>query len=110
MRGTSELKRFIEHSKKDPALAAQLAQFGVEQWGDEHLPVDIDIAKVIELAQDRGYNFDQSDVLKSQCEHLHSFWMLEMENSFVARRFMARIQLRIDQASTETQEIDDYRY
>ena len=110
MRGTSELKRFIEHTKKDPALAAQLAQFGVEQWGDEHLPVDIDIAKVIELAQDRGYNFDQSDVLKSQCEHLHSFWMFEMENSFVARRFMARIQLRIDQASTETQEIDDYRY
>ena len=71
MRGTSELKRFIEHSKKDPALAAQFVQFGVEQWGDEHLPVDIDIAKVIELAQDRGYNFDQSDVLKSQCEHLH---------------------------------------
>ena len=110
MRGTSELKRFIEHSKNDPALAAQLAQSVVEQWGDEHLPVDIDIAKVIELAQDRGYNFDQSDVLKSQCEHLHSFLMFEMENSFVARRFMARIQLRIDQASTETQEIDDYRY
>ena len=64
MRGTIELKRFIEHTKKDPALAAQLAQFGVEQWGDEHLPVDIDIAKVIELAQDHGYDFDQSDVLE----------------------------------------------
>ena len=36
--------------------------------------------------------------------------MFEMENSFVARRFMARIQLRIDRASTETQEIDYYRY
>ncbi|WP_158217018.1 Nif11-like leader peptide family natural product precursor [Synechococcus sp. 8F6] len=108
MNGASELKRFIEHKKKDPALAAQLAQFGVDQWGEAHLPLDIDIHKLIELARLHGFHFDESDVFKSQCEHLQSFWMFEMENSFVARRYMARIQLHIDKGNTRLSEIDYY--
>ena len=108
MSGVSELKRFIEHTKKDPALAAQLAQFGVDQWGEAHLPLDIDIHKLIELARLHGFHFDESDVFKSQCEHLQSFWMFEMENSFVARRYMARIQLHIDKGNTRLSEIDYY--
>ena len=108
MSGVSELKRFIEHTRKDSALAAQLAQFGVDQWAAAHLPLDIDIQKVIELARLHGYHFDESDVFKSQCEHLQSFWMFEMENSFVARRYMARIQLHIDKGNTRLSEIDYY--
>ena len=108
MNGARELKRFIEHTKKDPALAAQLAQFGVDQWGEAHLPLDIDIHKLIELARLHGFHFDESDVFKSQCEHLQSFWMFEMENSFVARRYMARIQLHIDKGNTRLSEIDYY--
>ena len=108
MNGASELKRFIEHTIKDPALAAQLAQFGVDQWGEAHLPLDIDIHKLIELARLHGFHFDESDVFKSQCEHLQSFWMFEMENSFVARRYMARIQLHIDKGNTRLSEIDYY--
>jgi hypothetical protein len=110
MSGASELKRFIDHTKKDPELAAKLAQFGVDQWGEAHLPLDIDIHKVIELARLHGYQFDQNDVFKSQCEHLQSFWMFEMENSFVARRYMARIQLRIDRGTTPLPAIDYYTY
>jgi len=110
MSGASELKRFIERTKQDLALAAELAHFGVEKWGDAHLPLDIDIQKVIELAHLHGYHFDQSDVFRSQCEHLQSFWMFEMENSFVARRYMARIQLRIDQGRTQLPVIDYYNY
>jgi hypothetical protein len=108
MNGESELKRFIEHTKKDPALATKLANFGVEKWGEAHLPLDIDISKVIELARLHGYHFDQSDVFRSQCEHLQSFWMFEMENSFVARRYMASIQLQIDRGSTRFPTIDYY--
>jgi hypothetical protein len=110
MNGESELKRFIEHTKKDPALATKLANFGVEKWGEAHLPLDIDISKVIELARLHGYHFDQSDVFRSQCEHLQTFWMFEMENSFVARRYMARIQLRIDRGTTPPPAIDYYTY
>jgi len=108
MNGASELKRFIEHTKKDQALAAQLAQFGVDQWGEAHLPLDIDIHKLIELARLHGFHFDESDVFKSQCEHLQSFWMFEMENSFVARRYMARIQLHIDKGNTRLSETGYY--
>ena len=108
MSGVSELKRFIEHTKNDPALAAQLAQFGVDQWGEAHLPLDIDIDKVIELAQLHGYHFDESDVFKSQCEHLQSFWMFEMENSFVARRYMTRIQRHIYKGNRRLPDIDYY--
>jgi hypothetical protein len=110
MNGTSELKRFIEHSKRDRELAAELASFGVEKWGDSHLPLDINIPKVIELAQGHGYHFDQCDVLESQCEHLQAFWMFEMENSFVARRYMARIQLTIHHGSKQLPAIDYYNY
>jgi hypothetical protein len=110
MSGASELKRFIEHTKKDPELAAKLAQFSVEKWGESHLPLDIDIPEVIELARRRGYHFDNGDVIKSQCEHLQSFWMFEMENSFVARRYMARIQLRIDQGGAQPPAIDYYKH
>jgi hypothetical protein len=110
MSGASELKRFIENTKKDPKLAAQLAQFSVEKWGEAHLPLDIDIHEVIELARRHDYHFDQGDVFKSQCEHLQSFWMFEMENSFVARRYMARIQLRIDQGGAQLSAIDYYNH
>jgi hypothetical protein len=109
MSGTGELKRFIEHAKNEPGLSEQLAEFGVDQWGDAHLPLDIDIGKVIELARATGYHFEQSDVFSSQCERLQSFGMFEMENSFVARRYMARIQLRIDRGGTPLPAIDYYR-
>lgn len=110
MSGESDLKRFIEHTKRDPELARQLAQFGVEKWGDAHLPLDIDISKVIELARSHGYHFDHSDVFRSQCEQLQSFWMFEMENSFVARRYMSRIQLRIHRGRIQLPGIDYYKY
>lgn len=108
MSGANELKRFIEHTKIDPVLAAQLAQFGVDKWGEAHLPLDIDIHKVIKLARLYGYHFEENDVFKSQCEHLQSFWMFEMDNSFVARRYMSRIQLHIDRGNTRLSDIDYY--
>ena len=100
----------LKTRKRIQNLPHKLAQFSVEKWGEAHLPLDIDIHEVIELARRHDYHFDQGDVFKSQCEHLQSFWMFEMENSFVARRYMARIQLRIDQGGAQLSAIDYYNH
>ena len=110
MNGENELKRFIERCKSDPELFNQLSEFSVEKWGEEHLPLDVNIEKLIELSCRYKYYFDKSDIVTSQCKHLHSFWMFEMENSFVARRYLARIQLQINQGPTTLKGIDYYSY
>jgi len=110
MNGENELKRFIQRCKSDPELFKQLSEFGVEKWGEEHLPLDIDIDKIIELASRNEYYFDKADIFTCQCKQLQNFWMFEMENSFVARRYLARIQFQISHGDSTLPGIDCYRY
>ena len=110
MNGENELKRFIERCKSDPELFKQLSEFDVEKWGEEHLPLDVNTDKLIELAGRYEYYFDKTDIVASQCKQLQNFWMFEMENSFVARRYLARIQFQINQGPATLKGIDYYSY
>jgi len=109
MSGEEQLRQFITRSKQDPVISQELADCAVEKWGDAHLPLDIDLNKVIQLADRYGYRFDRSDVIRSQCQHLQEFALFEMNNAFVARRFLARIQCTVEPASTRWAAIDYYR-
>lgn len=110
MTGLSDLERFIEFAKADPDVSAQLSDCSVEKWGDAHLPLDIDLDKVIQLAARLGFTFERSDVISSQCKHLQEFSLFEMENSFVARRYLARVQMQLGRGGVVIPEIDYYRY
>ena len=96
MNGAEQLTAFLTRVRSDTELQKQLAAFHVEQWGDAHLPLDIDLDAVIALAAETGFHFDRADVVASQCSHLERFASFEMENAVVARRYLARIQLQVD--------------
>jgi len=89
------VKDFIAQAKQDPLLRSKLADCALDQWGDAHTPLDIDHAKVIEVARDAGYVISLSDIIAAQCEQLDNFWTFEMNNSFVARRCIAKIQMNL---------------
>jgi len=89
------VKDFIAKAKEDPLLRAQLAECSLDQWGDAHTPLDIDHGKVIQIAQGAGYKISLADIIAAQCEQLDKFWTFEMNNSFVARRCIAKIQIHI---------------
>lgn len=110
MAGWRDLERFIERAKGDPDVASQLSDCSVDQWGDSHLPLDIDLQRVIDLAAGYGYLFERSDVIASQCRHLQDFSLFEMENSFVARRYLSRIQMQLERDGALLPGIDYYRY
>ena len=89
MNGSEQLTAFLARVRSDTELQQQLVAFRVEQWGDAHLPLDIDLDAVIALASDIGFHFDRADV--------------------VARRYMARIQLQVDRGGEPEAPISYYR-
>ena len=91
----TELESFIAEARQNPDLQAQLKDCSLEKWGDHHTPLDVDTSKVIEVAKRAGFNLSEADILLAQCQQLDSFWRFEMENAFVARRTLARIQIQI---------------
>ena len=109
MNGVEQLTAFLARVRSDAELQQQLAAFHVELWGDAHLPLDIDLDAVIALASEIGFHFDRADVVASQCRHLERFASFEMENSVVARRYLARIQLQIDRGGEPEAPIHYYR-
>lgn len=89
------LKSFIEKAKQDARLREKLDSCSVESWGDSHTPIDVDPLKVIEVALGEGYLITVGDIIKAQCQQLEQFWEYEMENSFVARRSLAKLQMTV---------------
>ena len=110
MTGAEQLTAFLARVRSDAELQQQLAEFRVELWGDAHLPLDIDLEAVIALAAEIGFKFDRADVVASQCSHLEQFASFEMENSVVARRYLARIQLQVDRGGQPEEPLSYYRY
>ena len=104
---TSQLKDFILAARQNPALREKLEGCSIDQWGDSHTPLDVDPYKVIDVAQGAGYMITLQDIFKAQCEQLTQFWRFEMENSFVARRSLAKLQLSL---SDESGSVDYYTY
>ena len=109
MTGAEQLTAFLSRVRADAELKQQLAAFHVERWGDAHLPLDIDLDAVIALASEIGFHFDRADVVVSQCRQLERFASFEMENSVVARRYLARIQLQVDRGGKPDQPLSYYR-
>ena len=109
MTGAEQLTAFLSRVRADAELQQQLAAFHVERWGDAHLPLDIDLDAVIALASEIGFHFDRADVVVSQCRQLERFASFEMENSVVARRYLARIQLQVDWGGKPDQPLSYYR-
>ncbi|WP_236069812.1 Nif11-like leader peptide family natural product precursor [Prochlorococcus marinus] len=91
----NELEAFIAEARRNPNLQAQLKDCALEKWGDQHTPLDVDTAKVIEVAKRAGFHVSEADICLAQCQQLNNFWRFEMENAFVARRTLARIQMQI---------------
>lgn len=104
---TSQLKEFILEARQNPILREKLEGCSVDQWGDSHTPLDVDPYKVIDVARGAGYVITLQDIFKAQCEQLAQFWRFEMENSFVARRSLAKLQLSL---SDESGSVDYYTY
>ncbi|ABM79532.1 Hypothetical protein P9303_28021 [Prochlorococcus marinus str. MIT 9303] len=95
MEHMNELEAFIAEARRNPNLQAQLKDCALEKWGDQHTPLDVDTAKVIEVAKRAGFHVSEADICLAQCQQLNNFWRFEMENAFVARRTLARIQMQI---------------
>ena len=91
----NELEAFIAEARQNLDLQAQLKDCSLEQWGESHTPLDVDPLKVIEVAKRAGFNISEADIVLAQCQQLNNFWRFEMENAFVARRSLARIQMQI---------------
>ncbi len=91
----TELETFIAEARQNPELQVQLSDCSLEKWGESHTPLDVDTSKVIEVAKRAGFNISESDIFFAQCQQLNDFWRFEMENAFVARRTLARIQMQI---------------
>ena len=91
----NELEAFIAKARQNPELQAQLKDCSLEKWGDQHTPLDVDPSKVIEVAKRAGFTISEADILLAQCQQLNNFWRFEMENAFVARRSLARIQMQV---------------
>ena len=108
MSGQKQLLAFLSKVRSDVQLQQQLAEFRVEQWGDTHLPLDIDLDAVISLASASGFHFDRADVVVCQCRQLERFASFEMENAVVARRYLARIQMQVDRGGTPEEPLSYY--
>jgi len=108
MSGQKQLLAFLCRVRSDVKLQQQLVAFRVEQWGDTHLPLDIDLDAVIALAAETGFYFDRADVVVSQCRQLEHFASFEMENAVVARRYLARIQMQVDRGGKPEEPLSYY--
>ena len=96
---TSELESFIAKARQDPNLLQQLEGCSVEQWGDAHTPLDVDLDHVVSVAAQAGFAITRADLIEAQCKQLDSFWSFEMGNSFVARRCLAELQCLVSDPS-----------
>ena len=92
---SGRIEAFIAQARLDPELQRQLADCALEQWGDSHIPLDIDARKVMDVAAAHGFHFSLADIVATQSRKLEEFWLFEMENSFVARRSLSLIQYQI---------------
>jgi len=95
----SPIEAFIARARLDPEIQRQLADCALEQWGDAHIPLDIDARKVMDVAAAHGFHFSLADIVATQSRKLEEFWRFEMENSFVARRSLSLIQYQISGSS-----------
>ena len=107
MGSTNHVESFIRFAQKDQVIKDRLADCSVELWDSGHLPLDIDIKKVIAVAKDYGFHLTIQEIVHTQCNKLAEFWQFEMGNAFVARRSLDLIQYQI---SGGTPTIDYYLY
>ncbi|MBV2350815.1 Nif11 family protein [Synechococcus sp. HK05] len=91
----SSVRDFIAHARANADVSSQLAECSLESWGDAHTPLDVDHFRVIDVAKRAGFDIDLSDLVSAQCHELDHFWSYEMNNAFVARRAMSRIQMNV---------------
>ena len=95
MDNSSAVQSFIKKAKSDSRLQQQLAECQLEKWGESHTPLDVDLKKVIQVAEEAGFTITEHDLIHAQCEQLDQFWTFEMTNSIVGRRSLERIQMQI---------------
>jgi|LauGreDrversion4_2_1035121.scaffolds.fasta_scaffold82496_2 hypothetical protein len=91
----SAVRDFIAHARANADVSSQLAECSLESWGEAHTPLDVDHFRVIDVAKRAGFDIELSDLVSAQCQELDHFWSFEMNNSFVARRAMSRIQMNL---------------
>lgn len=91
----TSVEAFIARARIDPGLQAELATCALEQWGDSHIPLDVDAQRVIAVAAAHGFDITLADIVSTQSRKLEEFWQFEMENSFVARRSLSLIQYQL---------------
>lgn len=91
----SAVRDFIAHARANADVSSQLAECSLESWGDAHTPLDVDHDRVIDVAKKAGFDINLPDLVRAQCHELDRFWTDEMNNSFVARRAMSRIQINV---------------
>jgi hypothetical protein len=103
----NSVESFIELARQDQDLKSRLADCSIEKWGSEHLPLDVDLEKVLSIAHDHGFSFTRHDIIQSQCRKLAEFWQFEMGNAFVARRTLDHIQYQL---APDLSDIDYYEY
>ena len=103
----TSLSEFIAEARRNPLLQKELEFCSLDKWGDSHTPLDVDIDLIIDIARRAGYYLKRQDLIVAQCDQLNKFWRFEMENSFVARRYLARVQC---QFSSGWPAIDYYSY
>ena len=99
------LAEFIADARSNPQLQKELEGCSLELWGDSHTPLDVDMDRILDVARRAGYDLTREDLIVAQCEQLNQFWRFEMENSFVARRYLSRVQY---QFSSDFPVIDYY--
>ena len=103
----SRLAEFIAEARRNPRLQKELEGCSLELWGDYHTPLDVDMDRILDVARVAGYDITRQDLIAAQCEQLNQFWRFEMENSFVARRYLSRVQYQV---SSDWPIIDYYEY
>ena len=101
----TRLSEFIAEARSNPQLQKELEGCSLELWGESHTPLDVDMDRILGVARRAGYALTRQDLIAAQCEQLNQFWRFEMENSFVARRYLSRVQY---QFSSDFPVIDYY--
>ena len=91
----SRLAEFIAEARRNPRLQKELEGCFLELGGDSHTPLDVDMDRILDVARVAGYEITRQDLIAAQCEQLNQFWRFEMENSFVARRYLSRVQYQL---------------
>lgn len=103
----NSVESFIQLARQSLEIQSRLADCSIDLWGSEHLPLDVDLAKVLAVASEYGFSLSEQDVIQSQCKKLAEFWQFEMDNAFVARRTLNHIQYQL---SASVVDIDYYEY